>query len=211
MVLSLVGAMVGGGLFAHFSDVEVSEENVFTAGVIDIEVDVDGAWYNGVPFPIFSIHPDVKPCHGGETTLSLHLYGNPALVDIALNVTEDLDNTIVEPEDMVDGVLDGLDGTDDGDLDSCMWIKIWHDDGIDQTPGTGDEGEGDNIQQPEEGFIYEGYADQMIGAIPMGEMIPCITYYLGFLWHFDQPDNVNIAMSDSWGFNAVITANQIVQ
>jgi predicted ribosomally synthesized peptide with SipW-like signal peptide len=39
MVIALVGGLVGGGLFAHFSDTETSEGNTFTAGTLDLTVD----------------------------------------------------------------------------------------------------------------------------------------------------------------------------
>jgi predicted ribosomally synthesized peptide with SipW-like signal peptide len=37
MVLTLLGGLVGGGLFAHFTDTEESLGNTFTAGTLDLE------------------------------------------------------------------------------------------------------------------------------------------------------------------------------
>jgi predicted ribosomally synthesized peptide with SipW-like signal peptide len=236
MVLSLVGAMVGTGLFAHFTDTETSVGNTFTAGIIDLEVDVDDVYYNGVPFPMFSVHPDIKPCFEDEVTLSLHLTedSNDADILLSLNVTEDDDNGIVEPEA---DAGDQSDGAGMGELDDFIWIKIWWDEGIlpgwqgktvdpwegnniqdeevddnglDGEPGTGDLGEDDGIQA-DEGFIYEGYASGMVSEINCGRCVACTTYYLGFYMHFEQLTDVNLAMSDSWGFNAVVTASQIMQ
>jgi predicted ribosomally synthesized peptide with SipW-like signal peptide len=42
MVLTLLGGLVGGGLFAHFTDTEESLGNTFTAGTLDLTPDMDG-------------------------------------------------------------------------------------------------------------------------------------------------------------------------
>ncbi len=43
----LVMALVGGGTWAYFSDVETSTGNTFTAGTLDLEVDTDNPWTSG--------------------------------------------------------------------------------------------------------------------------------------------------------------------
>jgi predicted ribosomally synthesized peptide with SipW-like signal peptide len=57
MVVSLLGALVGGGLFAYFSDTETSENNTFTAGTIDIDLTGGGN--------VGGIGVDFKPCEWG--------------------------------------------------------------------------------------------------------------------------------------------------
>ena len=52
MVVSVVGALIGGGLYAYFSDVETSTDNTFSAGTIDIAIwgggqDLENPWYSG--------------------------------------------------------------------------------------------------------------------------------------------------------------------
>ena len=44
MTMALVGALVGGGIYAYFSDVESSTGNTFTAGTLDLEVDSENPW-----------------------------------------------------------------------------------------------------------------------------------------------------------------------
>lgn len=44
MTIALVGALVGAGVFAYFSDVEMSEDNTFTAGTLDLKVNTENPW-----------------------------------------------------------------------------------------------------------------------------------------------------------------------
>ena len=44
MSIALVGALVGGGIYAYFSDTETSTGNTFTAGTLDLEVDNENPW-----------------------------------------------------------------------------------------------------------------------------------------------------------------------
>jgi predicted ribosomally synthesized peptide with SipW-like signal peptide len=39
LVVTLIGALAGGGLFAHFTDTEESVGNQFTAGTLDLKPD----------------------------------------------------------------------------------------------------------------------------------------------------------------------------
>ena len=44
LTIAVVGALVGIGIFAYFSDVERSENNTFTAGTLDLEVNTENPW-----------------------------------------------------------------------------------------------------------------------------------------------------------------------
>ena len=44
MAIALVGALVGVGVHAYFSDTETSPGNTFTAGTLDLEVDSENPW-----------------------------------------------------------------------------------------------------------------------------------------------------------------------
>ena len=44
MTIALVGALIGGGIYAYFSDVETSTDNTFTAGTLDLTVDTENPW-----------------------------------------------------------------------------------------------------------------------------------------------------------------------
>jgi predicted ribosomally synthesized peptide with SipW-like signal peptide len=72
MVIGLVGGMVGGGLFAYFSDTETSTGNTFTAGTIDITVTGGGIVKNGSQV-------EFKPCEWGYLEYTITNIGeNPA-------------------------------------------------------------------------------------------------------------------------------------
>ncbi len=55
-MLGLVGSLVGGGLFAYFSDTETATNNTFVAGTIDLAVNGQNPWV-GPPSSVES-----KPC-----------------------------------------------------------------------------------------------------------------------------------------------------
>ena len=52
----LVMALVGGGTWAYFSDVETSTLNTFAAGTLDLEVDSENPW-TSTPVNILDIAP----------------------------------------------------------------------------------------------------------------------------------------------------------
>jgi predicted ribosomally synthesized peptide with SipW-like signal peptide len=50
MVIGLVATLAGAGLYAYFSDTETSTNNVFQAGILNIEIaDNNEGWYDGTP------------------------------------------------------------------------------------------------------------------------------------------------------------------
>ena len=75
--IAIVGALIGGGAVAYFSDVETAEDNVFTAGTIDISLDPsDGQDVTTVEGDL-----DLKPCQVGYTYSCIHNDGtNPCEV-----------------------------------------------------------------------------------------------------------------------------------
>jgi predicted ribosomally synthesized peptide with SipW-like signal peptide len=76
MVIGLVGGMIGGGMFAYFSDTETSTGNTFTAGTIDITVTGGGVvtGSNGTQV-------EFKPCEWGYLDYVITNIGeNPAKV-----------------------------------------------------------------------------------------------------------------------------------
>ena len=145
------GAGAGLGANALFSDQEQFANNQIEAGELDLKVDWQVDYYNGLPpdpttistsdtdddgepdlvdepGPIVDLQ-DVKPGDVIEHTLSLHLFGNPGFITMDGLLTADSDNGFTEPEDQVDGILDNSDGTSDGDLDDHLQCVVWFDDG----------------------------------------------------------------------------------
>ena len=176
LVLALVGSVVAGATGAFFTDKEVSEGNVFTAGAIDLKVD-STATYNGEAVSLgtwtetdlgvdskFFNYLDLKPGDEGENTISLHVYSNDAWGRFVVDVREDIENGCTEPE--VEAEEDcALD--DDGELREALLFTAWLDEG--ETPGF------QNYKpDPEnEGEYYDAQIDLLEGDnIPNGVEIP---------------------------------------
>jgi predicted ribosomally synthesized peptide with SipW-like signal peptide len=62
MVIGLVAALAGAGLYAYFSDVETSTGNTFTAGTLDLTVD----GHNDPGVPTYVTLEDMAPCEWAE-------------------------------------------------------------------------------------------------------------------------------------------------
>jgi predicted ribosomally synthesized peptide with SipW-like signal peptide len=172
--LVLIGIAISGitmGTVAYFSDIEKSTGNTFTAGKIDLKVDLDRdgqhIWdlKNLVPATDkFFTYTDVKPGDDGEMTISLHVYDNPANLCFYITPNLDSDNGCNEPELKAEtdcGAHITPRTVDDGELDDYLMYRIWKDDGITagwQCPENGphcaaDLEEGDNIHQIREEFL----------------------------------------------------------
>ena len=209
LALGLAGSLAGGGLFAYFSDTEVSAGNTFQASNIVLGVDAD--WYDGGaehhPWPeeVPLIDPaetaDIKPGHQEGTRISLHAYCDFAEVYIRLfNITGE-ENARIDPE-----LKAGDPSDDEGELADFLWLELWEDNGPDGIIQSSDTGEGDNIPQAGENPIWSGYASQL-GACNIWQLptvLPhCQVYYLGLRWEF-RSDNgsgidVNVAQGDTFG------------
>jgi len=246
LTVALVSAAAVGATRAYFSDTETSEGNTFVAGALDLKVDSEcyyysgqenenpldhDTWYapnycnfsetdldSGNDIRFFDFH-DLKPGDMGEMTLSLHVYDNDALVDVAISQTEDLDNDITEPEDWEYDGLDQNDGTPDGDLNDNLWVHIWKDQGIvpgwqnsDPNPDNDDPEEGDNVWQGEEAepTLVKGYASEIGAGVnwDIGQLTASTTYYIGVKWSLDYDTVGNIAQTDSYVADLVFTAVQ---
>lgn len=203
-IVAAAAAIVIGGTTAYFSDTETSTGNTFTAGILDLIIDIDGVEYNPLNGPIFS-YPDIKPGDNGEETVSLHVQNN-ACGFVEFNLTEDKDNSCTEPEI---GAEPNCNPTDPGELNDNLEFTLWLDQGI--IPGfqgkDEDKEEGDNIWQEQ----YEPIATKgtltsdksyAFGGIPANQ----IQYY-GIAW--ELPATVgNEAQSDSFKADMIIKAEQ---
>jgi len=142
--LLTVGAVVGITVYAtnaFFSDVETSNDNIFTAGNIDLGID-NHSYYNGVPNPgttwrvdydisddparQFFNFTDVKPGDWGEDTISLHVKDNDSWLCADVKLTSDDENDLVDPE-ADDG--DVTEGDGNGELADRINFYWWADDG----------------------------------------------------------------------------------
>ncbi|MCL5666154.1 MAG: CalY family protein [Patescibacteria group bacterium] len=212
--LSIVGAIaavVVYGTTAFFSDEEVSQNNTFTAGAIDLKVDSECS-YNGSTstqcgtWTMKDLEPtadqffkftDVKPGDFGENTIGLQVTNNDAWVCAAISGVTDSENGRTEPEALVDT-------TDDtGELSSKLEMTIWRDT------------DGDNVQDSEETVLYTGNPKDQVLALydsstHTGALTGGSTGYLGIKW--DLPANTgNEVQTDSMtadiSFNVVQSRN----
>jgi predicted ribosomally synthesized peptide with SipW-like signal peptide len=170
-------ATVGGGdLPASGSD----------AGEYFLDFDDDRIYVDGLPQVMFSLD-DVKPKDAGETTISLHLCTNDAYLWAQPFVTENDDNGIVEPEDEADGTpLDGLDGTDAGDLADFLHVTLWYDENCNNDLDAGEEGEanvmivldrsGSMTDEPNKFQTAKDGAKTLIDALGPGANVGLVSY-----------------------------------
>jgi spore coat-associated protein N len=93
MTIALVGALIGGGVFAYFSDTETSTGNTFTTGTLDLNL--DGGNTNVVKFTV----SDVKPGDSGGGTWTVANVGTIAgYLDLeSISVSEAI-GTTTDPE-----------------------------------------------------------------------------------------------------------------
>jgi predicted ribosomally synthesized peptide with SipW-like signal peptide len=98
MAITLIGGLVGGGLFAHFQDTETSEGNVFTAAEMDLQV--------GWEYPNTQQIGDLKPCRWlkwQHDTITNAGDMDDASLCITLDITGEGTGLFVEPEQDAEG------------------------------------------------------------------------------------------------------------
>ena len=212
LVIGVVAAVAGGSTFALFNDTETSSGNTFTAGELDLKIDWNES-YNGEhveeqnltdnPGPIFDIS-DIKPGDEGEATVSLHVYDNPAYVDMNLTQTANFENGCSEPESEVDNSCADP-GAGEGELGENLYFTVWNDDG-------------DNIHQDDEEVYFNGSAEELDAMGPVDldgnsetEGIQpfenSTTEYVGIKWNVPRSVG-NEIQTDSKEFNFTFHAEQ---
>ena len=76
MTICLVGGLIGGGLFADFSDIETSRDNYFKIGSLDLKVsDYLGVEYQDPDVPAFIQYTDAWPCSDKSYYMDLENWG----------------------------------------------------------------------------------------------------------------------------------------
>ena len=214
-IIGLVMAAVISGTVAYFSDTETSTGNTFSAGEIDLKVDLQCDWQVGCGFPLrdldgdpFFHNCDVKPGDQHEATISFHVYNNNAWGRIKIDPshTHDYEYGCTEPESEVDATC-GNAGDGEGELSQNILFTIWLDQGsiagwqcAENDPACEtDPEEGDNQ--------LNGIETALVTDIPMSqlindwyvfpeEIIASNTYYVGVSWRI--PSSVgNIIQTDS--------------
>lgn len=113
LVIGIVGAMLGAGTFAAFSDTETSTDNTFTAGTLDLELS------GTVPMTVGDVYPGAS----GSETVTLTNVGSINAASSTINVANiaDDDNGLTEPEG-ADG--DTTAGPGEGELSPEILVHI---------------------------------------------------------------------------------------
>ncbi len=235
-VIAAVAAIAIGGTIAYFSDTETSTGNTFTAGSLDLVLDIEGEPLVDEE-PIFE-EDDMKPGDSGETTISLHV-DNDACGFVNFDLDTDQENSCVEPElaDELAYTGEECNVEGNGELnDEVMWL-IWRDEGCMEGWQCSD-GEGNPIppggcEDPFEGnniFDYqECDYDEFLTYGPLvgneewgfGGIKKSDVQYYGFAWCFGNWeengeygyycngfDPGNEAQSDSFTATMTVTAQQ---
>lgn len=208
-VIGVVAAVIVGGTIAFFSDTETSTGNTFTAGAIDLTVDnqsyvtgPDGnlvysnetSWIlDDLTGQLFFNFSDLKPGDIGEDTISLHVDSNDAYLCVAMQITDNSDQSCTEPELEVD-VNCPADG---GELAENIEFAFWADDG-------------DNVYEDGEYLFLEGkISDVFQGQIALadsqynvwtetgGALEAGTTKYIGKAWCFGDLQMIELNQGTS--------------
>ena len=140
LLIGIVALTAFGLSSAFFSDTETSQDNTFTAGELDLEIDNE-SYYNGVfnqgtswllsdlTDQLFFDFQDIKPSDFGEDTISLHAE-NDYWLCMDMEVTKDDDNTCAANEIIDDPTCNENNPNDgDGELGGLINFAWWADDG----------------------------------------------------------------------------------
>jgi len=189
MIIVLVCALIGGAIYAVFSDTETSAGNQFAAGTLDLTVDDQNPWAS-VKINVSGM----KPGDSGAVTIKLTnagtLAGSSLTVD--LQSLSDSPGTNPEPE-----------GTPDtGDLSANMDIVIWVDN------GAGGGTAGDGVQNGTEATLYTGKLNAEAGPYTVsGGLSAGNTTYVGIRYSIASGVG-NQIQGDSCTFSIVFVLTQ---
>lgn len=133
-VIALVGTVVAAGTGAFFTDTEVSQGNIFTAGAINIEI--SNITHTGVNVSNeevgFSVNndamsfsfADLKPLDHGKVSFDLENKENPAFVCVMVEETGNAENGRNEAEKAVGDTTAGNPGNGNGELGQFLSFKF---------------------------------------------------------------------------------------
>ena len=117
MTIALVGALVGGGIYAYFSDTETSTGNTFIAGTLDLNL--DGGNTNVVKFNVSNVSPGGS---GGGTWAVTNVGTLGGYLDLeTVGFTESI-GTTTDPE-----LVNEPTGLDTAQLGSCLMAHMFID------------------------------------------------------------------------------------
>ena len=118
MIIALVGALIGGGIYAYFSDTEASTGNTFTAGTLDLQVGSADPCTETISIG------NLKPTESGNagTWLTQNTGSINGTLDIELSAITNNENTRSEVETAAGDTTD-----DPGELGTLLEVAFWMD------------------------------------------------------------------------------------
>jgi spore coat-associated protein N len=213
MTIALVGALIGGGIYAYFSDVETSTGNTFTAGTLNLKVGDDD------PTTVSIAVADLKPTDtdNAATWLTKNIGSINGTLDVAIGAITNNENSLTEPEDAAG---DTTSGATEGELGGFLKVAIWLDvdesdawnsgdialksDGTTLTNGGSDTLPYDYLDN------YGGHSHSSVITMTADDSGAGGTDEFQFMVDYDFPSdaNDNRAQSDSAVFDVTFTLNQ---
>jgi predicted ribosomally synthesized peptide with SipW-like signal peptide len=213
MTIALVGALIGGGIYAYFSDVETSTGNTFTAGTLNLKVGDDD------PTTVSINITDVKPTDTGTaaTWLTKNIGSISGTLDVSIGSIVNNENTLTEPE-IAAG--DATGGATEGELGSLLKVAIWLDVDESSTWNSGDialQSDGTTLTSTGVESLPYDYLDNYGGdshtsliTMTADDSLAGGTDEFQFMVDYDFPNDANDdrAQSDSAVFDVTFTLNQ---
>jgi len=161
MTIAIVGALIGGGVFAYFSDVESSPDNSFTAGTLDLSVDNENPW-TSTKITVSNMAPGAD----GVATMTLTNEGTiDGTLTVDLKNLSDTEGENPEPE---------INTTEPGDLSANMDIALWVD------------ANHDGVQDGGETVLYSGKLNAEAGPYSVGTLAASATTYVSLNYSIDS-------------------------
>jgi len=213
MTIALVGALIGGGIYAYFSDVETSTGNTLTAGTLNLKVGDDD------PTTVSIAVADLKPTDtdNAATWLTKNIGSINGTLDVAIGTITNNENSWTEPEDAAG---DTTSGATEGELGGFLKVAIWLDVDESSTWNSGDialQSDGTTLTNGGSDTLPYDYLDNYGGdshssviTMTADDSLAGGTDEFQFMVDYDFPTdaNDNQAQSDSAVFDVAFTLNQ---
>ena len=210
VVIAMLVAGGVGGTLAGWQDEEYGEY-CFTAGMLDLQIDLDGDVFE--PFSDDPQNPrdiicedGIEPGDSGDVMVSMHVYSDPygedyyTLVTINATNLQDSDNGGVGPEIQAGDQTTGNPGAGEGELDDFLLITLSWDyncDNVSDAVFWGPDTHANLIQEPP--ITLALYHCETCCVV--------IDWELAGYGSDQSPDSeVNLCMTDSLGGHIVFTA-----
>jgi predicted ribosomally synthesized peptide with SipW-like signal peptide len=207
MIIAVVGALIGVGIFATFNDTETATNNTFTAGTLNLEVGSADPCTETI-----SISALVPGATGNAGTWLTRNDGSIAgNLIVGLSTITNNDNEVLEPESASD-----IDGNVTGELGAYLKVAFWMDVDKDGTWTSGDYYLNSALAKvswasggtlPSAAYdILDNYSDDdWID----GQIVAASTDAGNFRTEYDLPSATgNVVQSDSCVFTITFTLSQ---